>query len=75
MKKQIVNVGRRLSAADMKKTTGGIRVGTGSLRCGTPPPPPNCDVAYNGRCCTCCAGAAGDPCRIGREADPACWLI
>lgn len=78
MNKQMVSIGRKLNAADMKKLLGGGPgvggSGTG-LRCGIPPAFPNCDVNYNGRCCTCCAGPAGAACRAGREADPACWLV
>jgi hypothetical protein len=79
MNKQMANFGRRLSSADMKKMLGGGPgiggTGTGTARCGTPPAPPNCDVIYNGRCCTCCAGLAGAACRVGRSADPACALV
>jgi hypothetical protein len=83
MKKETVNFGRRLSAADMKKMQGGVRVGTGSgARCGTPPLIGcinNGNIAsYNpggDDCCKCCAGAAGALCRLVAQQDPACWLV
>lgn len=72
--KQMVNIGRRLHAADMKKLEGGIRVGTGSFRCGLPPTP--CATTYvPGNCCDCCAGPAGALCRKIAQKDPACYLV
>lgn len=77
MNKQMANFGRRLSAAEMKKTTGGIRVGTGSaLKC-APPPPPNCVTVYTPgdwtNCCKCCSDA--DACLDARGQDPVCWAV
>jgi hypothetical protein len=81
MNKQIAMIGRKLSAADMKKTIGGGggvgTGGTGGFRCAAPPPPPKCINTYVSNdslnCCRCCAGASG--CEIDRSNDPNCWFV
>ena len=80
MNKQMANFGRKLSAADMKKTKGGAggvgSGGTGGFRCGPPPPPGKCITTYvagGANCCKCCAGAT--TCEADRDLDPACSLV
>lgn len=80
MKKQMAKIGRKLSTADMKKMLGGGPgmggSGTGSARCGAPPP--RCisspfDYTFGGAdCCRCCDNS---PCLFARNQDPACWLV
>lgn len=77
MNKQMANIGRKLTTADMKKMLGGGGPGVGGtvtgLRCNYPAPP-RCDVAYSGNCCTCCLGPTGDLCRLQAQQNPACWV-
>jgi len=69
MNKQLANFGRRLSTAEMKKTTGGIRVGTGS-RCYPIPGP--CITTYTPGGQDCCKECCSRTCYAAQQADPPC---
>ncbi len=78
MNNQKANVGRKLSAADMKKLLGGGPgvggSGTGQ-RCGAAPPPGQCALTFSVKCCACCAGPTGSWCRYQAQQSTACYLV